>query len=162
MDIDVSKLKFEDASQEDKKRISRLINTRGMIWLIISFVGIAIVFLLAFLLHRATPLALFALGVAAIVLIITAITDMPAKKCKVCYGTVSEKREIHPDAETGLYYNAVTFTPDKGEELEEVPIFSKKTLRLLDEGSRAVIVQYNNRPPVIYADAQVHPAEKKG
>ena len=161
MDVDISKLTFQDASKEDKKRLSRLVNFRGMIWLICSFVGIAVVFLLTFLFDRAKPITLFALGIAAIVLIITAISDMPAKKCKVCYGTVTNKREVSASEETGLYYNAITFTPDKGEVIEEFPIFSKKTLRLVEEGSRAVVVCYNERPPVIYADEQVHPVNKK-
>lgn len=157
MDIDLSALTFQEASQEDKKRISRLVNFRGMVWMICCIVGIFAVMVIAFLLGRGTPLTLFALGVAAIVLLITACRDMPAKTCKICYGIATDKRESRNVENDVLYYNAVTFTSDKGEVIEDFPVFSKKTWRLIGEGTRAVIVCYNDRPAAIFADEQVHP-----
>lgn len=159
MDIDLSALTFQEATKEDKKRISRLVNFRGMVWMICCIVGIIAVILAAYLLRRITLLTLFALGVAAIVLLITACRDMPAKTCKVCYGIATNKRESRNVENDILYYNAITFTSDKGEVIEDFPVFSKKTWQLLSEGSRAVIVCYNERPAVIFAEEQVHPAK---
>jgi len=157
MDIDVSSLTFRDASKEEKKRIFRLLNLRATIWLICALIAIAAVFLIP---GRVRLLTGIGLGLAAIVLLYIVIEDMPAWHCKVCNGIVSNKREVHPEQDTGLYYNAVTFTSEKGEVMDAMPVFSDRTLHLLQEGSRAVIVCYNKRQPVLLADEQLQKHEE--
>ncbi len=153
MDIDISKLTFRDASKEEKSRIFRVLNLRGTVLLILAIVAIVAVFLVPGRLKWITAIAL---NLAIIILAITVISDMPAWTCKVCKGVVSNKREVQPDKESGLYYDAVTFTSEKGEVMEEMPVFSKKTLHLLNEGSHATIICYNKRHPIILADKQLH------
>ena len=154
MDIDVSSLTFQDASKEEKKRIFRALNLRSTIWLICSIAAIALLFIVAN--GRLTPVSTAGIGIALVILIYVVISDMPAWKCKVCHGRVSNKREISSDADSGLYYDAVTFVSEKGETMEAMPVFSARTLRLLQEGGRATIVCYNKRQPVIFADEQIH------
>ena len=156
MDIDVSSLTFRDASKEEKKRIFRVLNLRSTIWLICALVAIAAVFLIPGRLRLLTGIGL---GLAAIVLIYIVIEDMPAWHCKVCKGIVSNKREITSNEDSGLYYDAVTFTSEKGEVMDIMPVFSGKTLHLLNEGSHATIVCYNKRQPIILADEQIQEQE---
>ena len=153
MDIDISSLTFRDASKEEKSRIFRVLNLRGTVCLVLSIVALVAVFLIPGRLKWITAVAL---GLAVIILAYAVISDMPAWTCKVCKGIVSNKREVQPDEETGIYYDAVTFTSEKGEVMEEMPVFSKKTLQLLNEGSHATIICYNKRHPIILADEQLH------
>ncbi|MBO7564778.1 MAG: hypothetical protein J6T40_08075 [Clostridiales bacterium] len=152
MDIDISSLTFRDASKEEKKRIFRVLNLRGTIWLLCSILAIIAIFLIPGRLKWFTALVL---ALAGIVLIYNVINDMPAWNCKVCKGIVSNKREVSASKDTGLYYDAVTFTSENGETMEAMPVFSNKTLRLLEEGSHATIVCYNKREPIILADEQL-------
>ncbi|MBO4928731.1 MAG: hypothetical protein J5379_10875 [Clostridiales bacterium] len=154
LDIDVTNLTFRDASPEEKRKIFRILNLRGTVWLICAIVAIAAVFLIPGKLKWMTAAGL---GIAAVILIYIAISDMPAWTCKVCKGVVTNKREISVSEDTGLYYDAVTFISDQGETMEAMPVFSGKTLHLLQEGSKATIVCYNKRKPVILADEQLHP-----
>ncbi|MBO4688321.1 MAG: hypothetical protein J5636_07390 [Clostridiales bacterium] len=156
MDIDVSSLTFRDASSDEKKRIFRILNLRNTIWLVCALIAIAAVFLIP---GRVRLLTAIGLGLAAVVLLYIVIEDMPAWHCRVCKGIVSNKREIQTDTDTGLYYDAVTFTSEKGEVVDVVPVFSAKTLHLLEEGSHATIVCYNKRQPVLLADEQIHEQE---
>lgn len=152
MDIDISPLTFRDASKEEKSRIFRVLNLRGTVCLVLSIVAIVAVLLIPGRLKWVTAIAL---GLAAIMLIYAVVSDMPAWTCKVCKGIVSNKREVTPDKDSGLYYDAVTFTSENGEVMEEMPVFSKKTLLLLNEGSHATIICYNKRHPIILADEQL-------
>ena len=152
MDIDISALTFRDASKEEKSRIFRVLNLRGTVLLVLAIAAIIAVFLIPGRLKWITAIAL---ALAIIILAYTVVSDMPAWTCKICKGIVSNKREVQPDKETGLYYDAVTFTSEKGEVMEEMPVFSKKTLQLLDEGSHATIICYNKRHPIILADEQL-------
>ena len=156
MDIDVSSLTFRDASSDEKKRIFRILNLRNTIWLVCALIAIAAVFLIP---GRVRLLTAIGLGLAAVVLLYIVIEDMPAWHCRVCKGIVSNKREIQTDTDTGLYYDAVTFTSEKGEVVDVVPVFSAKTLHLLEEGSHATIVCYNKRQPVLLADEQIQEQE---
>ena len=152
MDIDVSSLTFCDASKDEKKRIFRVLNLRNTIWLVCALIAIAAVFLIP---GRVRLLTGIGLGLAAAVLLYIVIEDMPAWHCTVCKGVVSNKREIQTDKDTGLYYDAVTFTSEKGEVMDAMPVFSAKTLHLLEEGSHATIVCYNKRQPILLADEQL-------
>ena len=152
MDIDISSLTFRDASKEEKKRIFRVLNLRGTIWLVCSILAIVAIFLIPGRLKWFTALIL---ALAGAVLIYTVVKDMPAWTCKVCKGIVSNKREVSASNDNGLYYDAVTFTSENGETMDAMPVFSNKTLRLLEEGSRATIVCYNKREPIILADEQL-------
>ena len=152
MDIDISPLTFRDASKEEKSRIFRVLTLRGTVCLVLSIVAIVAVLLIPGRLKWVTAIAL---GLAAIMLIYAVVSDMPAWTCKVCKGIVSNKREVTPDKDSGLYYDAVTFTSENGEVMEEMPVFSKKTLLLLNEGSHATIICYNKRHPIILADEQL-------
>ncbi|MBR6254590.1 MAG: hypothetical protein K6E26_07675 [Clostridiales bacterium] len=154
MDIDVSTLTFKDASKEEKKRIFRAMNLRSTIWLVCSIVAIALLFIVAN--GRLTWISTVGIGIALVILIYVAISDMPAWHCKVCHGRVSNKREVSDSEDTGLYYDAVTFISENGETMDAMPVFSAHTLHLLEEGSRATIVCYNKRQPVIFADKQLH------
>ncbi|MBP5416454.1 MAG: hypothetical protein J6Y58_02905 [Clostridiales bacterium] len=154
MDIDVSTLTFRDASKEEKKRIFRALNLRSTIWLVCAILAIAALFIVAN--GRLKWISAIGMGIALVILIYTAIIDMPAWKCKVCHGRVSNKREVSTSEDTGMYYDAVTFISESGETMEAMPVFSAHTLRLLTEGSRATIVCYNKRHPVILADEQLH------
>ena len=156
MDIDVSSLTFRDASSDEKKRIFRILNLRNTIWLVCALIAIAAVFLIP---GRVRLLTAIGLGLAAVVLLYIVIEDMPAWHCRVCKGIVSNKREIQTDTDTGLYYDAVTFTSEKGEVVDVVPVFSAKTFHLLEEGSHATIVCYNKRQPVLLADEQIQEQE---
>ena len=153
MDIDVSALTFREASKDEKWKIFRILNLRGMIWLILALAAIAAVFLIP---GRVRLLVRIGLIVAGVVLLYIVINDMPAWHCKVCFGTVTNKREVSASEETGLYYDAVTFTSEKGETMSVMPVFSRKTLHLLSEGSRAAIVCYNQRQPILLAEEQLH------
>ena len=135
MDIDISSLTFRDASKEEKKRIFRVLNLRSSIWLVLSIVAIASLFIVAN--GRLKWISAIGMGIALVILIYTAIIDMPAWKCKVCHGRVSNKREVSTSEDTGMYYDAVTFISESGETMEAMPVFSAHTLRLLTEGSRA-------------------------
>lgn len=153
MDIDISPLTFRDASKEEKSRIFRVLNLRGTVSLVLAILALVAVFLIPGRLKWITAVAL---ALAVVILAYAVISDMPAWTCKVCKGIVSNKREVQPDKETGIYYDAVTFTSEKGEVMEEMPVFSKKTLHLLNEGSHATIICYNKRHPIILADEQLH------
>ena len=152
MDIDVKGLTFRDATQAEKKRLFLLLNTRGFLWTLVALLSLATAFLLP---GRLKTVTLVVLIFAAVALIVAVVSDMPAWTCRVCTGTVSNKREVSASTETGLYYNAVTFTSDKGEVLEEFPVYSEKTLKDLEEGSRAMIICYNKRQPVLYSEKQL-------
>jgi hypothetical protein len=154
MNFDVSALTFRDATAEEKKRIFLILNTRGFLWSIVAIVGIVTAFLLR---GKMQILPTIALAIAAVVLIVAIISDMPAWTCKVCTGTVSNKREVSASTETGLYYDAVTFTSDKGEVLEAFPIYSDKALKQLGEGTPAVIICYNKRQPILLPLKQIQP-----
>lgn len=158
MDIDISTLTFHDASKEEKKRIFRVLNLRNTIWLVCSIAAIAILFIVAN--GRLKWISAIGMGIALIILIYTAVIDMPAWTCKVCHGIVSNKREVSDSEDTGLYYDAVTFTSETGETMDAMPVFSAHTLRLLEEGTRATIVCYNKRQPVIFSDRQLHTGEE--
>ncbi|MBR2751209.1 MAG: hypothetical protein IKD90_08770 [Clostridiales bacterium] len=153
MDIDVSGLTFRDATKDEKKKIFLLMNRRSCIMLICALVLIVVVLVLPV---PKKSLTVFGLILSLGVLIYTAISDMPAWKCKVCSGIVTNKREVTPNEESGLYYNAVTFRSESGEVLEAMPIVSNHTLDLLHEGSQATIVCYNKRHPVLFANEQIH------
>lgn len=157
MDIDVSSLTFSDASKEEKKRIFRILNLRSTIWLVLSIAAIATLFIVAN--GRLKWISTIGMCIALVILIYVAIIDMPAWTCKVCHGIVSNKREVSASEETGLYYDAVTFTSESGETMDAMPVFSARTLRLLEEGTHATIVCYNKRHPIILADEQIHTEE---
>ncbi|MBO4496249.1 MAG: hypothetical protein J5752_10385 [Clostridiales bacterium] len=153
MEIDVSGLTFRDATKEEKRKIFRLMNLRSFIW-----VACAIILVIGVLLIPIQKkwLTIFGLSLSAVVLIYTVLTEMPAWQCKVCTGIVTNKREVSASEETGLYYNAVTFRSESGEVMETMPVFDNRTLDLLHEGSRATIVCYNKRHPVLFADEQIN------
>ena len=143
MDIDISTLTFHDASKEEKKRIFRVLNLRNTIWLVCSIAAIAILFIVAN--GRLKWISAIGMGIALIILIYTAVIDM---------------REVSASEDTGIYYDAVTFTSETGETMDAMPVFSAHTLRLLEEGTRATIVCYNKRQPVIFSDRQLHTGEE--
>ena len=154
MNIDVSALKLKDATKEEKKRLFWLMNLRGFV----SLLSVALCLLGVFIVPRKFNLMLWiVLGIASVIVVFCTISDMPAWKCKVCHGTVTNKREVSASKDTGLYYNAVTFTSETGEVLEAMPVYSDKTLGLLEEGTAATIVCYNKRLPVIFSDKQIFP-----
>lgn len=153
MDIDCSHLTFRDASKEEKKRLFRLMNFYSFLWLGLAVSSFLLVFLAP---TRFRLMTLIGLGIAALVLIFTAVSDMPARSCKICYGTISNKREVSASCQTGLYYNAVTFTSEKGEVIESFPIYSDKDFGSLSEGSRAAIVLYNKRAPALFPEERLH------
>ena len=153
MDVDCSKLTFRDASKEEKKRLFRLMNFYSFLWLGLALSSFLLVFIAP---TRFRLMTLIGLGIAALVLIFTAVSDMPARSCKICYGIISNKREVSASSETGLYYNAVTFTSEKGEVIEAFPIYSDKDFGALSEGGRAAIVLYNKRTPALFPEAKLH------
>jgi len=155
MEIDVKKLTFRDATKEEKKQIFWLMNLRSVIYLIVAILFLALGFLAPFIFPARMPWLTFAgLGIMSIALIYFSVTEIPARKCRICKGTVTNKREVSASEETGLYYNAVTFTSEKGEILDDVAVYSDKTYAFLEEGSPATIVCYNKRTPVLFADKQ--------
>ncbi|MBP5491857.1 MAG: hypothetical protein J6Y08_03345 [Clostridiales bacterium] len=152
MEIDVKNLTFRDATPKEKRRIFFRINRLSFAWLIPALIGIGTVFFVPVGNKLMTRIVM---AIATVVLIYSAVSDLPAWKCKVCRGTVSNKREIRSDENTGLYYDAVTFTSEKNEVIEEMPVYSAKTLQTLEEGSSAYIVCYNKRQPVIFSAKQL-------
>lgn len=156
MKIDVSGLTFREADKDEKKCFFRLMNLRSFIMTIVAFACFGIATYCLLRTNRFTWLALTCFAIEIILLIWNIIVDMPPWKCKICKGTVMNKREVYPDEESGLYFDAVTFTSENNEVKDELPVFSEKTLNLLKDGSKAVIVCYNKRQPVLFAEEQLH------
>ena len=155
MKVDVSGLTFRDADKNEKKRLYWLMSLRSLIMSLVAVVALTVGIYLLVRYRGLNWLSIGCFAVEIVLFVYSVIIDLPPWKCKVCFGTVKNKREVYPDEETGLYYDAVTFTSDLNEVKDAIPVFSEKTLALLEDGSRAVIVCYNKREPVLFAEEQL-------
>ena len=155
MKVDVSGLTFRDADKSEKKSLYWLMSLRSLIMSLVAVVALTVGIYLLVRYRAINWLSVGCFAIEIVLFVDSVIIDLPPWTCTVCFGTVKNKREVYPDEETGLYYDAVTFTSDANEVKDAIPVFSEKTLALLEDGSRAVIVCYNKREPVLFAEEQM-------